>query len=473
MNKKNGKAFRAGGYSLVLCVIITLIVVAANLLVGQLPSTATKLDMTKEKLYSLTDETKTLAQSLQEDVTIYLIAQRGNENALVSEFIERYTALSSHIKTQTVDPVAYPNFVSQYTSEALSDNSIIVASEKRSRTIDSSTLFVSDQYAQYLGGDTDTSTFNGEYQLSSALNYVTSDNLPILYALTGHGEQTLSNTFSKYVSDRGVELKTLSLLTQTEVPEDAGALFIDSPTKDFSETELKIIKTYLEGGGRLLLVTDYAETDLPNLSKLMEGYGVETVDGVVLEQDANHYVTYPILLVPNIESHDITQNAEDDGLYAIAPGAQGIKTIESYRSTLTIDPLLTTSDSAFSKQNPNQMTTSEKEEGDLEGPFNLAVAISEKIGEAETKVVWFSTSGMISDEYDSLVSGGNSSIFLGSISWMCEMKNPLTIRSIEVTYDKLTLTEAKANFWGIVLMAGIPLVILAAGVAVIVKRRKR
>ena len=98
LRPKNKKLLKKGSYSLAFTVVILAIAVFLNLLIGELPSSATKIDVSENKLYSIGDETKNVASSLTEDVTLYLLAEDGSEDATLNELLTRYADLSSHIK---------------------------------------------------------------------------------------------------------------------------------------------------------------------------------------------------------------------------------------------------------------------------------------------------------------------------------------------------------------------------------------
>ena len=135
LRPKNKKLLKKGSYSLAFTVVILAIAVFLNLLIGELPSSATKIDVSENKLYSIGDETKNVASSLTEDVTLYLLAEDGSEDATLNELLTRYADLSSHIKYEKKDPVLNPSFASSYTDEDLASNSVIVVSDKRSLTV--------------------------------------------------------------------------------------------------------------------------------------------------------------------------------------------------------------------------------------------------------------------------------------------------------------------------------------------------
>lgn len=65
------RSFHAGGYSVAAAVIVLAIAVAVNALVGNLPSTYTKLDTTANGLYTVSEQTEKVLSGLDEDIDIY------------------------------------------------------------------------------------------------------------------------------------------------------------------------------------------------------------------------------------------------------------------------------------------------------------------------------------------------------------------------------------------------------------------
>lgn len=229
MQKKHG-TYRA---SMVVfgCVAAVLV----NLIAGKLPSQYLKYDVSDQKLFTTGDRTAEIVKGLDEDITLYLIAQQGSEDATLQKLLDRYAGLSSHIKVETKDPVLYPNFVSRYTSENLSENSVLVVGQNRSKAVDYYDIYqYSMDYSTY---SSSLSSFDGEGQITSAIAYVTAEDMPIVYTLTGHDEAELSTTVTSSIEKENIELKSLSLLTEEAVPEDAKAVIIYGAISDISEDE--------------------------------------------------------------------------------------------------------------------------------------------------------------------------------------------------------------------------------------------
>lgn len=472
-NSFRSRAFRAGGYSLAAAAIVIAIAVALNLMVGALPASWTKVDLTDTGLYSLSSQTEQLVAELEEDVTVYWIVQDGSQDSTMEQLLERYKSLSKHLKVEEKDPVVYPSFAQQYTDSTLYNNSLIVVCGDRSRYISYYDIYVTDYSSYYTTGTTSTQ-FAGESELTSAIDYVTNEDLPTVYTLTGHGESELPSELSEGAEDENLLLEELSLVNGEAVPEDADAIILYSPQRNISSDEKDALLTYLQGGGKLLLVTDYTDTDMPNLAELMEYYGTALMDGLVLEGDSDHHMRgYNYYLLPDISSHDITQPLVDGGYYILMPLAQGITVSDELRDGLTVTELLTTSDSAYAKADGYNITTFEKEDGDVDGPFALGVAITEEVEGGQTGIVWLTTSYMFDSDNNMRVAGANNDLFLNALDWMCQRESAISIRAKDLSTEYLTVSSSSASTWSVILVAVVPLAFLVGGAVVTIRRRRR
>ena len=469
----NKKTLKNGSYSVVLSVIFVVIIVVVNLIVDAFPSTYTELDVSDQQLFSIGDQTKDFLKELDKDVTIYQIAQSGSEDEVVSKLLKKYEEASDHIKVETKDPVVNPKFTSEYTDEEVSSNSLIVVCEDRSKVVDYNNIYESSiDYNTY---SYTTSGFDGEGQITSAISYVTSDNLPVLYTLDGHGEKSLDSTLQEDIEKANIEIKSLNLLTEESVPEDADCLMINSPSTDISEEERDAIIEYLENGGKAMIFSDYTEGSMDNFDAVLENYGVERVDGIVIEGDAQHYaMQMPYYLLPDVSSAEAVSDFSSQGYFILAPYAQGIRKLDNVRDTLTIESLLTTSDDAYSKTDLNTETL-EKTDEDIDGPFDIGVSITEEVDDDKTtQIVYYSTANLMDSQINQMVAGGNEQMITESLNWMCSTDEASTIsipsKSLEVSY--LTVTAYDAAYWKICVMGLIPGVFLVVGFVIWLKRRK-
>ena len=160
LEEENRRHLKHGSWSSFLVVFVIAAVVIVNLIMAQLPTTVTQFDVSTQKLYSLTDDTKELVKGLEQDVTLYYVVTGGNEDDTVEKMLDRYQDLSGHIKVEKKDPNLYPKFTSEYTEETVADNSIIVVCGDKSRVVSSSDMWESSvDYSTY---SQQTTGFDGE-----------------------------------------------------------------------------------------------------------------------------------------------------------------------------------------------------------------------------------------------------------------------------------------------------------------------
>ena len=318
------RAVRVGGYSVAAAAIVIAIIVAANALVRALPAQWTQFDTTSSQLFSISDQTESVVGSLETPVTIHWIVQSGQEDATLETLLERYQALSENLTVEKVDPVVSPTFLEQYDVGSVYNNSLIVESEARYRYVDYYDIYEYDYTNYYTTGSVDMN-FAGEGAITSAVSYVVNDDLPKVYTLTGHGEGSLSSDFQSAAEQDNVEFEELSLLSAETVPEDADCVLILAPQSDISDVELTALQAYLDGGGRLLLITDPPQegAELTNLETLMAGYGVHAVDGIVVEEDqANYAMGLPYTVTREVSTVTDEEGEESQEVAYLLDGAE-------------------------------------------------------------------------------------------------------------------------------------------------------
>lgn len=474
MGSIDKKSLKNGSYSMGITAIVIAVLVVINLIVGQIPEKYTQVDVSTQKLYTISDTTVKYLKDMNTDVTIYHIVQSGKEDSVLEKMLTRYEEESKHIKVEKKDPVLYPNFTSQYTSDDVADNSLIVVAGEKSKVISYSDLYETEM--DYTTYQTNTTGFDGEGQIDSAISYVTSENLPVIYTLEGHEELELNSSLTDSLQKANYDVQSLNLLTQDAVTEDTGCLLIAAPQKDLSEEETQKIITYMEAGGKVMIFTEYTGTDMPNLKSVLENYGVTTGDGVIMEGDTGHYIMQrPYYIVPTIDSSDITSDIKSNNRYVLAPISQPVKTLSDYRDTLQISSLLSTSDEAYIKTDVQNMTTYEKEDSDEEGSFQVGVSVTEQVDDDNTtQLVCFGCASLLDEATDQQVSGGNTDLVLAALGWMCENDAPvIDVTSKSLTMSYLTVPQFDAAYWSIIVCGVIPVVFLLIGTVIWFKRRKQ
>lgn len=465
---QNRIAFQGGTYSLAVTVIVFAILIAVNFFASALPATLTQYDISSAKLYSVTSNTKVVVNALDKDVTIYWIVQSDEEDDILENLLGKYESLSEHIEVVKKNPDIYPTFAQQYTSETVQNNSLVVECRERSRFISYSDIYL---YETNMSSYSYDASFDGEGAITSAIDYVVSEDLPKVYVLEGHGETELPAAFSEQLEKENIELSTFSLLTADSIPEDADGILIYAPSSDISEEEKGLLAEYVSGGGQLVVMAGPTEDGtLTNLYGILAGYGVEAAEGIAIDTDRGHFAFQaPYVLLPDIASSEITDPLIEERYYAIMPIAQGLMVGED-TGTATVNELLTTSEASFSKIAGYALSSYEKEEGDIDGPFAVAVSVET---EKEGKIMWFASSLFLDEMYNAYSSGANLDLAMNAMSSVIGESEAVAIRSKSLNYNYLTISDSTASLLKTIMIAVFPLGYLGIGIYVIVRRRIR
>ncbi len=461
-----GRKFRSGAYVTILSTVVVVIVLVVNMLIS---SMNIEFDLSSKDMYTLTKDTKDLVKAIKDDITIYYMVQSGQEQEVFRKIVDKYDALSDNIKVEYKDPLLYPQFASDYTDKDITDNSLIVVDNTngKSKYIDSNDMLV--QEMDYQTYQTTTTGIDVEGEVTSALQFVTSEKSAVMYTVEGHGETAAGSVFQETLTKMNVEIKSLQTMSVESIPEDCNVLYINSPTTDFSEEETTMLKDYLTGGGNVIVTLNYKSIDLKNFASILDYYGLKMVDGIVFEGDTNmRSGSQPVVLLPNVESSDITSKARGANIPVVMAQCSGILTTDTTRSTLTLTPLITTSDSAYAKTNYN--TTIEKQSGDVEGPFNLGILSSDTYNGTTSNLVAFATDFTFDD---GMLSYGNNDLLSGTLGYFIGDTSTISIPTKSVEADLIYPTGQDIIMWGIVIIIIIPAAILATGIWVSLRRRKK
>ena len=465
LKPKSKLASKAGSYSLITTTIVLAIIIVINIFVTTLPTKYTKFDISSSKLYSITSNTKVVVNNLKQDVIIYWIVQADQENNIIENLLSKYKSLSKHIKIVKKNPDVFPTFTEQYTDEEVPNNSLIVVSGDRHRYISYNDIYVqsADMYSYSY-----TTSFDGEGAITSAIDYVITEDLPQLYVIEGHGETELPSTFADNIEKENIQVNTLSLLNIDKIPEEADALLIYNPSSDISEEEATMLIDYANNGGKLLVMSGPSENgELKNLNSILNKYNITVVKGIVIDENRNNYAFgYPYILMPQIENTNITSSLIDENYKIILPLSQGLKVESS--SDATVTKLLTTSSDSFSKIAGFKLDTYKKESGDIDGPFTLGVLIETN---SDGQIIWYSSSDFLNDKYNAYSSGANVDVAMNSLSSLIGEKEALAIRSKSLNYNYLTIDESTASTIKLLMIGVFPLAYVAIGTYIIVKRR--
>ncbi len=457
-----------GIYMAAVSAIVIAIVIVFNLLIGSMPNGTLEYDISKEDIYTVTDKSVEYLKTLDKDISIVVLAQDAAMDERISKFINNYAKLSSHITLQVIDPVLYPTALETYDAQ---ENNIIVTCTDTSKTrvlelgaINGygDGLILYDAQSAYYGQYTPVA-IDAEGQLTSAINYVTSDVTNKLYLLDGHGESELGTTAADALSKSNVETASLNLMKEGSIPEDCELIVSFNPTEDLTEDELDMLETYLKTGGNVLLLLDIS--DLANYNSLLETYGLQMQDGVIADTE-NYYKVYAsqygyFCIYPELSaSSDVTSSITEDALLLYP---HGLLEITPLRRGATVTAFMTTSENGLLVVDENTS---------IEGQYILgatSVETFEDVEDTESRLTVITAIDLVNDSIPTSFS--NLDIFTNAVNLNFGETQSIVIspKSLDVG----TITVANPGVWIILFIGILPLAFLVGGLIYWGKRRNR
>lgn len=258
------------------------------------------VDMTKEKLFTLSEEAKETLSDVTDEVNIYFASE---PDALNANSMLRYiytTALQiddefPNIHVECVDVLKNPSFFRGFYETAATDidsTSVVVTSGDEVSVLKYNIFFVYDDSSNA----SSVWAYNGEKKFVSAIMQVTQTETPKVLFTTEHGEDiTKANSLAALFKENGFEVETVDL-SQSDIDQDTRILVIYSPIYDFvggeaedkQYNEIDKIDKFLDNYGALMVFGDPEHAgNLRNLNEFLEEWGISFIPDATV-RDMEH-----------------------------------------------------------------------------------------------------------------------------------------------------------------------------------------
>jgi ABC-type uncharacterized transport system involved in gliding motility auxiliary subunit len=406
-----------------------------------------RFDLTTERIFTLSDQTRKVAGSLRKDVTIVRFAKQ--RDLRLDDLMTEYKGINPRIKFENVDPQEKPDVAKEYGAGRVGD--VIVAAGDRKQSVE---------------GNLEAGV--SESDITTAIMKVTRDTVKTVCFVTGHGEKPLDDTSADGYASIAQGLKketynteTVNLVEKNGVPSECNVLVIAGPTKAYFPQEAKMVATYLDGGGKTLIEVD--PEDDPKLDDIFKAWNINVGNNVVIDASGVGQLigTGPeVPLVLNYGDSPITKNMQRQMTYF--PIARTVSTADKSKFDPQTTELLKTSPNSFTKPKLEH-TVKFDPKTDARGPLSLAVAASRSGEEKGGRLVVIGDSDFATNQ---VVSGPGSDgdLFFNTINWLAQDENLISIRPKTATNRSVTLTAGQwtALWWfdlivlpGLVILSGI------------------
>lgn len=480
-------AFRYGTLSLVMSIIVIVILLGVNVMVGMLPTGMRQLDISEQKLFSVGPETEEIVSDVTKDVVIYCIAPADATDDGLIQMADRYADMSKHITTEIIVPELKPGFVKDHElSNRLSGGTdILVESGSVSKFINAKDIYEEsfatqeDAYMYQMTHDSRyiTTKFDAEGEITSAIKYVTTDNLPHMYVLKGHEELAVDAEIMALLDKKNVQLVEWNLLTEKTIPEDCDVILLHLPSKDLAEDEVDLLEAYIAAGGNVMIFANNQvdmEKNMPNFLALLRYYGVGVTNMAVILEDSTHYYQKPYNLLHGLAGDTaLTENLS--GKYVFNSYTSAIIRDENRRKTLNIETILASSAKSWLRRDLSSEILDQKIEGDLDGPFDYAVAITDSTNQGQGHVILFNSYAFTQlTGVNKLVPGNaNGDVFMSCVNRLVKTESGVVIPAKTTKATTNTITAQEFNISMVLFVIVVPVIVLAVGISVWIIRRRR
>lgn len=431
------------------------------------------IDCTKNKIYSLSEETKNRIKDINKEINITLINAASSES--MKNILNQYKSINKNIKIEEIDDITSRIDIQQKYSIDSTQLLILVSSGEEEIELNETDL-TSYDYSSYQQIDLT------EEAVTNAIVNVTAESKPKVYFVDNHAMYPSSRYYTnaiKVLEGDANEVDSINLLSAGKVPEDCDTLIITTLKEDFTEPEKNYIIDYINNGGKLMILAGQnlvEKVDLTNFNEILNIYGIKIKEGIILESDTNKMINqYPDMIIEDVENGSVTKNKELN-LNVLLVDAGAIEVSENPDDIqVEYETIAKTSETAFLRTNRSIAIASRTELDSEEGSYTVGVLATKNIDNEKTSKLIMFTDGMFTERQLQnyiIEAGNNKDVIANSIAYLNKKDNTITIRK---NYDivNYTVTQSQHN----IIMAIIfitPFAMIIIGIIVWqVRRRKK
>lgn len=509
---KNQALLKRGSYSLAITAAVVAGAIILNILVGALTDRfVLEFDMSLNKDNSISEENIEYIKGIEDKVTVTVCADEETYSSYMGYYAQQYYSVSDDAATSYYDQTVTlvnkyadynknitVNFVdtqstkfteisSKYSSEKLMYGDIIISTEKdgaeKHKIIsydDIYYLYEDTTYASYGMSFYTVSGNNIETALTSAISYVTSDKIKRAAIITGHSATDYTATYQTLLKDNNYETEIISDSLVTEISSEYDLVVIPCPSTDFIGTELDAVSEFLDNDGKLgkglIFVADVTAPYLTNLYDFLEQWGIVVEDGILFETNSsNHMADDPTTLGSyTTEADDILSGMSVCITGYNAPMYAGFES----EGGITVTSFMETPDSVVAAPKGVDASWTEADNYETDTYSTVIQAAKSDYDEDNNPitsyVTAFSSTHFLESEYSEYSSVSNKDVlFAVSERGAGADKTDISFVSKYIDEESFAdqVTEASSNTMRIIFMIILPIICIAAGIYIYIKRR--
>ncbi len=471
---------RLNGLFAILIVLIVAIVFLLNAVTRSasehLPLSA---DLTANGNFDLGEDSKEVLSLLDDNINIYALASKnsydGNSYLIqVRKILEQYPKFSKHVNLEFVDFAADPTFTTQYPNLDLSEGDVLVVGPESTKQIQLASMF---NYTYDTNQNLNITGSRAEEAISSAIVSVITEDPVNVSVLTGNAVSEDRNTLEAILVDNNFVVNELDMVTGDF--SESEILVLLAPQQDLSEDVLKKIDSFLynngEYGRTLIYSADVNQPELPNLEVFLREWGIQIDKGAVFETDENNVYGYqPYYPFTKYTDDTFVTLLRDQSKKVLVPLARPITKLFDFKDNKTVTQLLDfTSTTGVRPENAGENFTTD--DSIRRGPMPAMLFSTLTVGSdvKPSQVLVSPSTAMFSSTMLGNTSIANSEYLIAILNTITQREDAVSIEAKSLAGNTLTISSKAASAWGVVLCIVVPVLILAAGILIYLKRRYR
>ncbi len=461
--------FKMGISSAIITTVVIACVIILNLIISLVgDKVSLSVDLTRDSIYEFSDQTKEIMENLDSEVVAYCLIPSEVEGEYVDyikAYLDKYKTLSNKFSVEYVDPYENPVFMQKYNDGDNQANigSVVIVNGEKFKVVTFEQIYTESSVTNAIQIDMERKVTNAIMSVTGKL--ITSN----IYFTQGHGEYG-ADALIHLLKNEGYSCADINISTGG-IPSDADIIFSVIPTADFTADERDALDSFMDNGGKFVLLADPQMPKLERLDAYLEEWGIVQNHDFVIEMDQGSALSggtgLPVPLA-KLQTHTITEKLIEAKSPLAMPSSVSF-TVNTPKNGASLTKLLVTSGLAYGKANL-ESTVLEKEKGDYEGPLCMA-AISEKYGEKSSAVMVIGSSYAVLSSLVEEKSYLNGDFALNSVNYLSGSKDSASIRAKQVSPETMTMTVEQVSISVILLQYVLPALIIIIGLIVWIRRR--
>ncbi len=472
--------FRYGSLSTaLLCMCIAILVALNGLFTALEKRCGWRMDHSFNAITSHSESTEAVLDALELPVHIYALYERGSEDLLLFELLDRYAAASDLVTWEqsplSLNPMLLSRFSGSTSDNAVTSDSLVVFCPETERFRVLSAADFLTLSIDYDAGVYAYDKLTYESSITSAIAYVTQERIPVVYMVQGHDELDEDTTLALAEFLRGNHYDVRYAALSEIVPAAGDLMAFLAPVRDLTDSELEKVSDFAARGGSLLFACDYSDpiSSMPNYQALLRAYGFLPLEGLVVaakEDTSGYFEGNRTVLLPQMQPTDVAHDLMLNGATTlIFSSARAFETPETTDNSLTVTPMLLSGEGSYLRSLTSS-TSLTKQEGDAEGPFALALEAYRfsPTGDVSRAVMLGSTATLTSEYYYAMTHA--QEFIIRTMEYLVDSAaSNLHIMARAAVRPGLS---ADALTLGSLLLVALPLMVAAAALVVLYPRRR-